>query len=181
MSISRLLIKSGLMLGGLFAVLVFLPGPNGKPMMSVTDLPGYGLFASLIRAKETAVEMTEKVRGENDIYQWVDEQGVIHFSDQPVANATVRELSEGNDPIPSKNFTGQNYQKKTSGQQAQGYFIGDSRFKQAKDSASTTSSVKPADFEDLIDGDYSNAREIVKELPQYLQEQHNKRMQALGE
>ncbi len=179
MFVQRLLLKVGLMLGGLFAVLMYLPGPDGEPLMSIEDLPGFGVIQTASELAEEASEVLEASSGGNEIYQWVDENGTIHFSDEPISGAKVRELQAGNDPIPADNFTGVAFKKEKPSNKSKAFLIGDSSTR-AK-AGSGGAAIKPEDFKGLMDGDYSNAREIVKGLPEYLEDQHRKRMQVLDQ
>ena len=177
--IKKLLLKVGFMLGGLFAVLMFLPGPGGKPIMSWEDLPGVGLFKAATELAEEASEALDDASGGNQVYQWIDENGTLHYSDTPIEGATAQKISAGNDPIPSDNFTGVAFQKKRASSKPKTFLINDSRFKPSTGSSNDKSSIQKEDFEALIDGDYSNAREVVKQLPDYLQKAHQERMKVL--
>lgn len=183
MFVKKLLLKVGLMLGGLFGVLMFLPGPNGEPMMSWEDLPGFGIFNAATELVESAGDEIEERSGGNEIYQWKDEHGTVHYGDKPVNGASLHKISSINDPIPSENFTGEAFRKKKTVSKPRVFKIEDSRFSSKSkngDKNDGKSSINPEDFDDLKNGDYSNAREIIDELPDYLQEQHAKRMQAVN-
>lgn len=180
MFIQKLLFKVVLMLGGLFGVLLFLPGPGGKPMMSLEDLPGFGLFKTATALVEDAGEAMDSATGENQVYQWVDENGTLHFSDVPVEGATSKEIVMGNDPIPSENFTGSAIKKKKSVfSKPKAFLIGDSSAGKNSIPGGANQAIQKGDFEALADGDYGNARQILDQLPEYLEKAHTDRMQAL--
>jgi len=185
--IIKLLLKVGLIVGGLAGVLLFLPGPDGEPMMSLESLPGYGLFSAAIDAEgfsDVAEGASEAIDGEprsTEIYQWTDEDGTVHFTDKPMNGAKVHTIAAPNDPIPAGNFTGENFQKPRAEFKPKALKINDSRFSKKTSVANDDkSSVKPEDFDNLIDGDHRNIREIIDQLPDYLQDQHNKRLQPVN-
>ena len=186
--IKKLVIKATLMIVGLFVVMMVLPGPNGETMMSLQDLPGYGLFSAANKAVDKVSAKVEETQGHSQIYTWVDATGQVHYSDKPINGAERHELSSANNAIPADNFTGEAYapiKKKTSSPRS--FFIKDSntssraaKFKSSTaGSSSSNSQLSSQDFSDLAEGDLSNAGEILQQLPDYLQQAQQQRIEAL--
>lgn len=186
--IKKLVIKATLMIAGLFVVMMVLPGPNGEPMMSVQDLPGYSLFSAANKAVDKVSTTVAEAHGHSEIYTWVDASGAIHYSDTPIEGSERHELSSVNNAIPAENFTGEAYapiEKKTSSPRS--FFIKDSNTssRKAKFNSSTaqannsSSQLSSQDFSDLAEGDLSNAGEILQQLPDFLQEAQQERIEAL--
>ena len=175
--VKKLLFKVGLMLGGLFAVMLVLPGPDGKPLMQISELPGYGLFAATSEAVDSvgkAVEKTtENLQPPTEIYTWVDENGAVHYSDTPVAGSTVHEIADSNDAIPSENFTGEAYRPRQKEKPSfKSYLIKDSNHRGSKGDAKT---LNPGEF----DGDFTDTAALMQQLPEYLEKAHQARTEAL--
>lgn len=174
--VKKLLFKVGFMMFSLFAVLLLMPGPNGEPMMSFEDLPGYGLVTAATSAVDLAEQTLEAKTPEQTIYTWVDEHGAVHYSHEPAPGATAHEISESNPPIPSKKFMGEVEFKKRSQSSSGGAFRTGGVSK-----SGSKQSLNADDFQALAEGDLSNASKVLKELPTYLQEAHQKREQALND
>ena len=172
--IKKLLFKVCFMMAALFAVLMVMPGPGGEPVMSVEDLPGYGLVKAASNAADYAEQALEAQTPEQQIYTWVDENGAVHYSHQAAPGATAHEISQSNPPIPSEKFVGEIDFKKRSQASSSGGGV----FKTGS-SRGVDQGLSADDFQALAEGDLSNASKVLKELPAYLQEAHQKREEAL--
>ena len=180
--IKKLVFKATVMVAAVFGAMLVLPGPDGQPMMQISDLPGYGLFTAAEKAVDTAAEKVEELQGNSEIYTWVDDNGQVHFSDTPVAGSSAHELSATNDAIPAENFTGAAYNTSSDREsRPKSFLISDSSSRKGNvgGSARGKEKITAQDFQNLAEGDFSNAREVLNQLPEYLKDAHEKRESVL--
>lgn len=166
---------------------MIIPGPDGKPIMSIDDWIPRDLLSSIGRsldsartmlsgAMENASDVQEAVSGDS-IYRWRDAQGVLHYSDTPVADAEAVELIDNTLEIPAKNFVehgmvqGENNNENTK---ARSVLLKETPFA-ASDSISIRSKSRtpPADLSDieaLVNGDFSNSADVLQNLPELLEQ-----------
>lgn len=166
---------------------MIIPGPDGKPIMSIDDWIPRDLLSSIGRsldsartmfsgAMENASDVQEAVSGDS-IYRWRDAQGVLHYSDTPVADAETVELIDNTLEIPAKNFVehgmvqGENNNENTK---ARSVLLKETPFA-ASDSISIRSKSRtpPADLSDieaLVNGDFSNSADVLQNLPELLEQ-----------
>ena len=100
----KLWIKLSIFLVAVVALPMFIPGPDGRPIMSLDDwIPSdlisgagetLGHLSGVVGSKGV-LEFGESTN-EDNIYTWRDEHGGIHYGDKPVEGAVVAELSEPN-------------------------------------------------------------------------------------
>ena len=97
----KLWIKLSIFLVAVVALPMFIPGPDGRPIMSLDDwIPSdlisgagetLGHLSGVVGSKGV-LEFGESTN-EDNIYTWRDEHGGIHYGDKPVEGAVVAELS----------------------------------------------------------------------------------------
>jgi hypothetical protein len=146
--------KAVLLLAIVLALPMLIPGPDGKPIMSPKDWLPTDLMASVRRTGSALGDIAEG-GGSNTVYSWVDEHGVQHYSDAPtnaaVENAKQLPLPDSANLIPPPETTA---------------------FSDAVKARRTGSANSPQlrDLEALSSGDYSKAPELIKNLPELLEQ-----------
>jgi len=166
---------------------MIIPGPDGKPIMSIDDWIPRDLISSignqldsaggkLSGAVEGAGVAKDAVKG-SSIYRWRDAQGVLHYSDTPVADAEAVELLDNTLEIPAKNFVehGMVQEKNNNDKgKARSVLLKDTRFTASdggsKSSKSRAHAADLSDIEALVEGDFSNASNLLKNLPELLEQ-----------
>jgi len=146
-------LKVILIIAIVLALPMIIPGPDGKPIMSFEDWLPSDLISGLGRA---AAKLENAVEGDGNtetVYGWVDEHGVQHYSGAPSAAAKAEplRLPENENIIPPP--------------------ASSSLVEAARASRSGGSDdVSLKELEALVDGDYSKAPELLKNLPELLEQ-----------
>lgn len=166
---------------------MIIPGPDGKPIMSIDDWIPHKLINSigssldtagsmLSGAMENAGDVQEAVSG-NAIYRWRDAQGVLHYSDTPVADAEAVELIDNTLEIPAKNFVEHGMVQEENNNdkgKVRSVLLNDTRFtasdSKSRRGKSSTPGADLADIEALVNGDFSNAADVLQNLPELLEQ-----------
>lgn len=165
---------------------MILPGPDGRPIMRWDDwIPrdtirslGKGVDA-VSNSMDAVLDTTDASAVEADtaqVYRWRDADGKLHFSDTPVDGAEAVHISGNTLEIPSKNFVEHGMQLNTrqSGNSgARSILLRDT----GQRSASTglvdvrdESGPSLSDIEALTRGDFSNAADVLQNLPALLEQ-----------
>ena len=75
--------------------LVVIKQPNGKSVLSINDLEhAISDLNTLMPNDIDLPDINIKKEGQVNVYMWVDEQGVTHYSDVPVEGAKQAELAQ---------------------------------------------------------------------------------------
>ena len=86
-----------------FVLMVVMPmllkGPDGEPIMRLSDWVPSNFIDSFVGGVNKLPDLGK----ESQIYTWVDENGVLHYSDKPVDGAQAVQAVEPLS-IPSKQF-----------------------------------------------------------------------------
>lgn len=156
---------------------LYIPGPDGQPIMSIDDWIPRDLIASMGSAAnkltDTAEDLGDGMTGSKpQIYRWRDEYGALHFSDTPVDGAESVEVSDNALEIPADRFVQDGLAPpreatKTSGGKA--YLLKEREFPRSGESKSRSSD-HLSDLEGLVDGDLSNAGDLLQNLPALLEQ-----------
>ena len=87
---------------------MFIPGLDGKPIMSIDDWIPRDLINSIGSSTD---KLTNTVSNAHDdlsagtqIYSWRDEHGALHFSDTPVEGAVQVEVQDNTLEMPAERF-----------------------------------------------------------------------------
>lgn len=99
----------------LFALVapMIIPGPDGKPIMTIDDWIPHDLIASIGKGTDTVSDVIEGgseaieagITGAgSQIYTWRDDNGVLHYSDQPFDGSMVIEVPDDGLAIPARHF-----------------------------------------------------------------------------
>ncbi len=158
---------------------MIIPGPDGKPIMSIEDWIPHDLINSVGDGielvgdtLEDTIDSAEGIGGSatnsDAIYSWRDERGVLHYSDTPIEGAAAVEVPENTLEIPSKNFVEHGMLPGSDDRRSGGksILLEDVRFKGTRSGASADL----ADIEAMANGDFSNTSEVLKNLPELLEQ-----------
>lgn len=180
-----------LVLGG-FVAPMLLPGPDGKPIMTLEDWIPRDLIAWVTGALDKVSELPsdavntvgDTIIGEGaEIYHWRDENGVLHYSDEPVTGADSMVIPQDGLAIPSKRFVRsglapaeEELQASSNSARRSGKAIlleeqpfpgSDQRNRR---SAKSTQQPSLKDVEAMANGDFSNSAELMQNLPALLEQ-----------
>lgn len=182
-------IKLLLLLLGLGIVApMFIPGPDGEPIMSLDDWIPHSLIS---RSQEVINDLEDLTDRADDfpsdirssdyspkdelstgtaVFTWRDENGVLHYSDTPIEGATVAVIADDALAIPASRFMQSGLSPDESMPSASN--IG-SRAVLLEERDSSNDSNSDANFEDieaLANGDFSKLGSVLKNLPQWVEQ-----------
>lgn len=174
-----------LMLVVLLGAPMIIPGPDGKPIMSIDDWIPRDLIRSLKSGTETltdaGAELLDEEAGPAQIYAWRDASGAIHYSDTPVNGAELVEVSDNTLQIPADRFVQHGLAPPLPPEPSSSPLAILLEEKPAtsagKSSSASKSSTSLKDLEELVNGDYSKAGELLKNLPELLEQAKQARQQ----
>ena len=180
-----------LVLGG-FVAPMMIPGPDGKPIMTLDDWIPSGLIAkiegvlnSLGNLKDAPGDIvdsaTDAVIGEGaQIYVWRDAEGVLHYSDQAVEGADAMLVPHDGLAIPADRFVRSGLApekpKPQSRRGGQAVLLEEHAFPGSGGSGNRRSNSKSAgdvsleDINAMANGDFSNSAEVMQNLPALLEQ-----------
>lgn len=178
----RMMFSVVVMLGILLVGPMLLPGPDGEPIMTPDDWIPHTLIATLMGGADKVSDIVEDgvggveamgsaVGAGSEIYRWRDKNGVLHFSDAPIEGAQAIAVPHDALAIPSDHFVegplGVPVTDRTPPPTGRSVLLRD------RDQAVNGGvGVKDVDAElrALGTGDFSNAGELLKNLPQILEQ-----------
>ena len=169
---------------GVFVLPMQLPGPDGKPIMTMEGWIPRDLIASIKGAfdKVDTDALDGTIVGEGaEIYHWRDEKGVLHYSDKAVSGANSMVLPHDGLAIPSERFVRSGLapaedETAAIGSSSRGSailleehsFPGSSKSRKRTAKSGKQPSLK--DVEALANGDFSNSAEMMQNLPALLEQ-----------
>ena len=168
-------------LGILLVAPMFIPGPNGKPIMSLDDWIPRDLISFIgdgINSVEGTITSRVDSAGDsassaNQVYTWRDEQGVLHYSDTPIQGAETIAISENTLEIPAEHFVEHGMVPADSAKRSgpRSVLMEDDRFRQgsSKTSGKSEQGAHLSDIDALVNGDFSNAAGLLQNLPALLE------------
>ena len=169
---------------------MIMPRPDGKPIMTVDDWIPHDTIAWFKRSFSGLSDLVEDgqegVAGlqpgatgaGTEIYTWRDDNGVLHYSDTPVDGAGTVLVPDNGLAIPAERFVQSGLAPAESdNEQAQygGAILLEERAfpdgKQSKSGAKGKSAgASLADIEALANGDFSNAGDVIRDLPALMEQ-----------
>ncbi|MBT8139272.1 MAG: DUF4124 domain-containing protein [Gammaproteobacteria bacterium] len=172
-------------LGALLVAPMLIKGPDGKPIMSISDWIPNDLLESAGDAGQRATALASELAGkgtdavranaEAQVYSWRDANGTLHFSDRPVDGAKAIDVTGNTLEIPADRFVqdGTRPVSKDNGRTG-----GRATLLRERDNVSgslaSASGAQPAvdnaGLEALIGGDFSKAGDVLKSLPALLEQ-----------
>ena len=172
-----------LLLVGVVAMPMLIPGPDGEPIMTPGDwIPSDTIGALLnfgdhvVDAVEAGVEQSDPavIGAGAQIYSWRDERGVIHYSDTPVEGAEPIVVPHDGLAIPAQRFVQSGLAPAAppaSGSRARSTLLLE---RDPLDRSRPADNGKPApglaELEALRQGDLSNAATVLENLPELLEQ-----------
>ena len=201
-------IKLLLLLLGLGIVApMFIPGPDGEPIMSLDDWIPHTLIS---RSKEVINGLEDLTDRAGDlpsdvglvdrlthplsnfstkdelasgtaVFTWRDENGVLHYSDIPIEGATVVVIADDALAIPASRFMHSSLPPNESTPSASNI---DSSAVLLEERDYSNDSNRDANFEDieaLVNGDFSKLGSVLKNLPQWVEQAKQARQKTLSD
>lgn len=159
----------------LLAAPLFIPGPDGKPIMTLDDWIPRDLVNSAGKAAELAGSLADgglATGGDsNQVYSWRDANGTLHFSDTPQAGSAPVEIPDNTLEIPADRFIqhGTRPVEEPAGRKSgQAFLIREGGGARGK--AAAGAGVDTRALEALVGGDYSKAGEVLQNLPEIVEQ-----------
>ena len=162
---------------------MLLPGPDGKPIMTLDDWIPRDFLAAIGKLGDDVAEAvdnsvsaveTEVVGAGAQIYSWRDERGVLHYSDTPVEGASPLVVPHDGLAIPADRFVQSGLAPAANDAPAP---RPKSRLLKERDPLGRDAEPdKPKskagldDLQALGDGDFSNAAAVLENLPELLEQ-----------
>ncbi len=165
------------------AMPMLVPGPDGKPIMSLDDWIPHDLLRSLGQLGDDVVDVVEsgkdaantQITGAGaEIYSWRDERGVIHYSDTPIEGAEPIVVPHDGLAIPADRFVQSGLAPAADEQPSQRPKSTLLRERDPLDpgAGSESAPAKPGleQLQALGEGDFSNAAAVLENLPELLEQ-----------
>ncbi len=170
----------------IFAVIapMLMRGPDGEPIMTLDDWIPHDLIALVVGASssvsDTVVSTGAELGVEGlvgtvgagvEIYTWTDESGVLHYSDTPIQGAAPMLVPQDGLEIPAERFVRSGLAPvkpaSRSGNKGRSILLDEAPFPEASNGSSSASL---GDVEAMARGDFSNAAEVMQNLPELLEQ-----------
>lgn len=157
----------------LLVMMVVMPmlmkGPDGKPIMDIYDWIPRQAIDTILDSTNSVGHQIENVNTQNsigagdEIYTWRDADGVLHYSDKPVNGSQAMTLPENATMMEAVKV--RSWPKKTDSKPKRG----------------TVNAIGADQIEAVMNGDMSQAGELIKNLPEMIENAKQARSQVLGE